>query len=142
MLQTAILAAQTLVPLAQAAATVNGSAVNCLPTSGGIYGPFEEGLLVMELGAATGTPTSFTVTLTLETSADGSTNWAAVTDLAIIEAANVVGSADNTIKTLAFSPAGCKQYVRGTAVVAFVDGTTPKVPVAVQVLLSKGTRIG
>ena len=106
----------------QTAATVNGAAIDRIG--------FDDIELVVATGAASGTPTSYTVDCKLQGSDDGSTNW---TDLSV---ATTQITADSTIKKAKVANAYLKnRYIRTVTVVAFVGGTTPAVPVLAQVLL-------
>lgn len=106
-----------------AAGTVNGTAIDKEDEIS------DEGVLVVQTGATSGTPDSFTVTFKIEHSDDnGDTDaYAAVTDLNIVEAATKTVTAENAVGTLAFKTAGLKRYFRAVLTRAFVAGTTPKV---------------
>lgn len=93
----------------------NGSSVDC----DGVEGPVSLAVLT---GAATGSPTSFTVTAKLQESDDGST-WAdiATQTTLVMTAGSSVGKLRG-IRT--------KRYVRSVLTPAFVGGTSPTVPCA------------
>ena len=80
----------------------NGSSVDC----DGMEGPV---VLAVLTGAATGTPTSFSIAAKLQESDDGSTGWA---DLGKLRG----------IRT--------KRYLRSVLTPAFVGGSSPTVPTA------------
>lgn len=140
MLKAGIFYVAGLVPLSRSAGAANGSAIDLL-ASNSPAGPYNAGLVILETGAATGGPTAQSVTVKIQESADGSTGWTDVTDLAEVEAATVVSDADNQVKTLAFYPTALKQYIRVVATTAFTGGTTPAQPSSVLVVLGEPTRI-
>lgn len=119
-----LMVAQSIPPLARAAATVDGTAVDCLTTDGPIHGLFN-------VGATTGSPTSFTVTPSLvecETSGGTYTAMAVQSSLAAIAAAGGVGLIRG-VRTM--------RYVKTRAVIAFVGGTSPTVNVCSEVMGQK-----
>lgn len=127
-------------PQSSAEATVNGVTLdqNTLLTSGG---PFREAVFAMQIGAVSGNPDSFTATMEVQDSADG-TNWTDVTNTAeLVEAANVVANAANTVKTLGVRLKGCRRYVRASVAVDFTGGTSPSLLLAVSALLGSPARI-
>jgi len=76
-------------------------------------------------GAATGTPTSFTVITKLQDSADGTT-FADFTDpvSGSVPTVPTVTAVDSEAE-LAVNLLGARQYIRTVTTVAFVGGTTP-----------------
>lgn len=115
-----------IVPLDNAAGTRTGAAID---TRG--YGSFT---LIGFVGAASGTPDTQSATYSIETSADGVNNWAAVAGAACSAITADDSSAEvdvDCVKTL--------RYVRVSEVVAFTGGTTPKVEGAAVVVLGGAT---
>lgn len=103
-------------PLERAAGTVNSTAaVNSLAASQEF---FEDSMIVIHVGATSGTPDSYTLVVKLQ---EGATSTPA-TDVSgktlTITAAGVY--------TIAFSPNAIAQYRDVNAVLTFVGGTTPK----------------
>jgi hypothetical protein len=74
------------------------------------------------VGAASGTPDSFTAIFVLEHSDASGSGYAAFSTLTTITAAGEL------VKNVDL--AGAKKYIRVTCTVAFVNGTSPKLPVA------------
>lgn len=127
-------------PQSSAEATVDGVTLdqNALLANGG---PFREAVFALQIGAVSGTPDSFTATLEIQDSADGS-SWADVTNTKeLVEAASVVASAANTTKTLGVRLKGLRRYVRASVVVDFTGGSTPSLLLSVLALLGCPTRI-
>ena len=85
---------------------------------------FNAVLIVLNVGAVTGTPTSFTLTVIIQDSADNS-SFATYTPPAWEGAASLVGSAAATIYQLAVDLRGARQYVRVQLTPSFSGGTTP-----------------
>jgi hypothetical protein len=114
------------VPLANAAGTRYGAAIDARG-----YGSL---VLLAQVGAATGTPTSYTADFSLEESADGTNNWTAVTGSGVTQI-----TADDKLERKDFDCAKLsKAYVRVKEVIAITGGTTPKVPASSCVLLGGG----
>lgn len=89
---------------------------------------FHSGLLVMDVGAATGTPDSFSVvTRLLECDTSGG-SYTAVSGVTMTRTSAGVSS-------VAFNPGSCKRYVKVGRTVTIVNGTTPTVPNSGTVLL-------
>lgn len=94
----------------------NGSSVDCDLIEGPV-------VLAVLTGAATGSPTSFSVAAKLQESDDGSTNW---TDLATQETLSVTsGSSLGKLRGIR-----TKRYLRSVLTPAFVGGSSPTVPCA------------
>lgn len=94
----------------------NGSSVDCDLLEGPV-------MLAVFTGAATGSPTSFSVAAKLQESDDGSTNW---TDLATQETLSVTaGSSLGKLRGIR-----TKRYLRSVLTPAFVGGSSPTVPCA------------
>jgi hypothetical protein len=132
---------------AQAAGTIEGVVIDRItstttqPTGVVAYtaannaaGVYLSGNVQAEVGAASGAPTSFTVDVKLQhgDKADG-------TDMADAGIALTQLSADNTNTAKDIDMVGLKRYIRAVATVAFVDGTTPKIPVNVKFVLGDPT---
>jgi hypothetical protein len=81
-------------------------------------------VLQAQCGDASGTPSSFSVDAGLEHSDTGSGGWTAVSGTGVAQ----LVAAGESRKSIDLS--GCKRYVRMSMTVAFVSGTSPKVPVA------------
>lgn len=119
-------AALSINPISSAAGTVNGSAVDRMAGGGNVG--YMSAKVVVQGGAASGTPSAQSITSTLQDSADGSTGWADVTDAdgnAIGELAVI--SADDGISSLNVDLSRAKRYLRVESVIAFTGGTSPEV---------------
>jgi len=116
------------VPEAASAGSVNGPAIDRLG-----YGSCE---LVVATGAATGTPTTTSVTSKLQHSDDGSTSWTDLTD-----GAGPTVAAASSIGSVGVDLAGAKRFVRVSRTVAFTGGTTPTVGVASTVILGGADKL-
>lgn len=102
---------------------VNGVAVD----TRGMLGPISG---IVAGGDANGSPTALSVTVKLQESDDGSSNWADIAHQreAVLEAARgvAVGQAHHT-----------KRYVRAVATPALTGGTSPSIPIGALVGGSK-----
>ncbi|NBW10082.1 MAG: hypothetical protein EBR82_18845 [Caulobacteraceae bacterium] len=105
----------------------NGSAVDCDLADGPIYGIFNT-------GAATGSPTSFTVTCKLQ---ESDTSGGTYTDL--VSQTTLVLSAGSTMGII--QGIRTKRYVRTVVTPAFTGGSSPTVPTSANVVGQK-RRIG
>lgn len=112
------------------AATVNGGAIDLVSRG---LGNFKSGMIVNAINAIGGSPTDFTMTTTLQESADGSTGW---TDVAGTELATTGDAA--TVEQLSFALDQVSQrYVRIECVVAFTGGSSPNVDGAALLVLGE-----
>lgn len=107
----------------KASATANGTAVDKQLLQ------YSEAILVLESGAASGSPSAISVTAKLQESDDNST-WTDVTDLTKVEAASKELTAASSVLTLAFRPKGLKRYVRAVVTSALTGGSSPTIYVA------------
>ncbi|MBZ4371478.1 hypothetical protein [Corallococcus sp. AS-1-6] len=126
---------QGLAPAAQAAGTRSGSAID--------VSAFQSGVLVANLGATSGTPTTTSVTYSLESSANGTDDWTAVVDLDG-NALQVATAAGSRAVELDFNLQLLKAdhpYLRVKEVVAFTGGSTPTVVTGVSLVLGGGQRL-
>ena len=98
---------------------------------------FEDAIVHLKVGAATGTPTAQSVALKLQTG--DAVNGSDMSDVTgeVITAL----TADNLEAELDLDLAGYKRYLQVIPTVAFTAGTTPKIPVAVTVVLGKAVSI-
>lgn len=119
-----------------------GTAIGILPSpqvAGTVNGPAvarSRSLTVIALtGAVTGAPSSFTVSMKLQDSDDGTSGWADLTGGAL-----PVLSAINTLAELNLGLTA-KAFVRVVSVVAFVAGTVPTVQVAAIVVTGGHTSL-
>jgi hypothetical protein len=115
-----IKAVASILPVASAAATVNGVAIN--------RAGYESCLMVSDTGLSTGSPSAYSVTPKLQHSADGSTNW---TDFQ----AGTAIAADSTTTQTAIDLSLALAWVRVVHTVAFTGGTSPAVPNQATVIL-------
>lgn len=113
------------VPQAAAAGAINGTAID---TQG-----FGDAMVVVQVGATTGTPTSFTVNAKIQESADGSTGWVDVTGdtIAAVIAANKTAEINVALR----SRVAALRYFRVVLTPAFVAGTSPTIGVSALALL-------
>lgn len=115
--------------------TSTGGAINgvAIDTTG-----FDNLMVSVEVGATTGTPTSFTVAAKVQESDDGSTSWTDVTGAAITTITAIDKSAQ--ISVVNTSGKTRKVWYRVVVTPAFVGGTTPTVAVAAIALLGGAER--
>lgn len=86
-------------------------------------------------GVATGSPTSYTVTATVQTASDASgTDDANLTDINGDDI-TIELTEDSTYGQVGIDLIGGQEYFGLSIVVAFADGTTPTVPVTANVVL-------
>lgn len=98
-----------------------------------------EAIVDIFAGAVGGTPDSFTVTVRVQDSANGS-SWANVTDTDIADAAVVISAANGRAQ-IGIRLESTRQYVRIVALPAFVNGTSPSVLLAASLLLAAPERV-
>lgn len=94
---------------------------------------FESCVLAANVGAATGTPDSFTVDMKLQHSdvvGSGYVDFTPNTGSAAIAQATAAGFKSVNINLL-----GAKQFIAVKTTVAFVNGTSPKVPIAATLVM-------
>jgi hypothetical protein len=128
-----VLAIAALPPLANTAGTRNGAAIDRLQ-SGSLA---MSCVLVRNTGATTGAPSTQTLDVKLQDSADGSTGWADITGAALTQKTTATAGLDQLDVDLS----GAKRYIRTVEVTAFSGGTTPATPNAVEVILGGGSRL-
>ena len=114
-------------PLANAAGTRNGNAVDRLQP-GGLAGSC---LLVRNTGATTGTPSATTLDVKIQSSADGSTGWADVTSGALAQKTTLT----SLLAELDIDLSSALRYLRAVEVTAFTAGTSPATPNSVEIIL-------
>ena len=88
------------------------------------------GVLVLNVGATTGTPTTFSVACRLQDSADNSS----FADIATAVAVTAVTTA-NTTATVAFNAKGLRRYLRAVVTPTFSGGTSPTVLVSASLVM-------
>ena len=94
---------------------------------------FEDAIVHLKVGAASGTPTAQSVSLKVQTGdASGGADMADVTDATLAAL-----TTDNAEAQLDLDLAGYKRYLQVVPTVTLTGGTTPKIPVAVAVVLGK-----
>lgn len=95
---------------------------------------YDEIEILVSTGVATGTPDSYSVAAKLQESDDNS-SFTDVSGAAI----TAITADSTTAKARVLDASTLKRYVRVVTTPAYVGGTSPKVPVAVTVLLGKAT---
>ena len=120
------------VPVAAAAGTRNGAAINRRGNGGLAMGC----TVVVTTGVTTGAPTSFAVNTKLQDSPDGASSWADYIppDLTTVAAAPPITTASG-ISGMVVNLTGAKQYIRAVEVTTFVGGTSPTVNVQAAAVL-------
>lgn len=118
----------------QAAATVNGSAIDNTSSP-----QAEDGLLVALLNVATGSPTATSVAIKLQDAAAGDTDWTDVTGVTGSTAVNPPSG--GTKIEIPFSPNACRPKRRWVTVVSFTAGTTPALPITVFEILAQAKKV-
>lgn len=91
---------------------------------------FASCVLVGQNGAATGSPTSYTVDFKLQESADGSTGWSDISGAAVTQI-----TADDQLEYVDVDLSGVKQYIRVVEATSFTGGSSPTVPASATVVL-------
>lgn len=89
-------------------------------------------------GATSGTPDSFTLITTVEDSADGSTGWAAYKPDNVTAVTNTLTAA-STVAEINVDLGNSRGYIRVVQTPAFVNGTTPKVFGAANIVLASNS---
>jgi hypothetical protein len=115
---------------AAAAVEVDGAAIQ-------LVGPgydYQSGVLVVGVGAATGTPTSFSVAADIEDSPDGTTSWAPVSGTSITPI-----TANNGQASVKFNLRGTRGYIRAQVTPTFVGGSGPAIPLTATIVLGGAT---
>lgn len=120
---------QGLAPLANAAGTRNGSAVDRLLQ--------RSVTVVCNTGAATGSPSSGTLDVKLQDSADGSTGWADISGAAFSQKTTTTAE----IRSINVDLSGAARYVRAVEVTALSGGTSPTLPNSVSLVFGGSTEL-
>lgn len=94
--------------------------------------PSFDACAVINVGAATGTPTSYTAAIVIEESA---TVGGTYTTNKTVGTATNTGGAQSVHVPVTINPA--KPFLRVTATIAFVGGTSPALPIGVDLLVSQ-----
>lgn len=115
-------------PADSAAATITGTTIDRATPGGTLY---LSGVAHVQLGSASGTPDSFTVTSKLQHS-DTTTSGDFVD---VTGATGTTLTADASQTQFDFDCVGLKRYIRLILVVTFVNGTSPKIEVASTIAL-------
>jgi hypothetical protein len=102
--------------------TVNGTGVD-IRTLGG--GPFASCSLVGSTGAVVGAPTTQTLTIKIQDSADNA-SFADYIPPTLAAAPTLVITASNTAAKIGVDLSGARQYIRVTATQAFTGGASPQ----------------
>lgn len=89
---------------------------------------YHEGIVEVSIGEVGGAPDAKSITVKLQES-DDDTNWEDVSG------AEIVLGVDKTVGQIAFQPPKRKRYVKVVATVAFTDGTSPSIPLAIHLRL-------
>lgn len=118
----------------QAAATVNGSAIDNTSSP-----QAEDGLLVAFLEQATGSPTATSVAIKLQDAAAGATDWTDVTGVTGSVAVNPPSGGSKI--EIPFSPAACRPKRRWVTTVSFTSGTSPALPITVFEVLAQAKKV-
>lgn len=106
-------------PQSSAAATINGSSIDRTD--------FGSSSLFVKTGAATGGPTTISITAKIQTSADGST-WADYKPDGLSVATTTLTAASSGVE-LDVDLAGASQFVRAVLTISFTGGSSPTIPV-------------
>lgn len=116
---------QILIPISRTA-TGSGVGVQVTPGENADY----QAIAIASLGAVTGSPSSFTAVITVEESATVNGSYTTNTTFATATGTGNIGTLPVKI-----NPA--KPFIRATATLAFVAGTTPAVIVDVVLLMKE-----
>jgi hypothetical protein len=115
--------------LLNADGTTNGTAIN----RNSYKEQYQDAKVLISIGELTSDGT-VSITVTVEDSANNS-DFAAVTDLEVIEAASYVATTENHTYDLGLRLQHCRQYVRAKVVIDFTAGTSPTQGIEVAFLL-------
>ena len=141
-LESKLVPCQAIAPAAaRAAATVNGAAIDKRSVEAACGGGALEGIIVVDVGASSGSPSAISLTIKLQDSADNS-SWADVTSNDIVDSAgDIVLTAESQIQTLGFRLPGLRRYLRVVGTLAFTGGTSPTLLYSASVLIGHPQRI-
>lgn len=95
---------------------------------------YEEGEGIFSLGAASGTPDSFTVTCKIQHRQETGDSWEDFGDPLVLDADGEIGKIPLNLK-------GAKDYVRFSAAIDFENGTTPDIPLAGTLVYGEPKRV-
>ena len=119
----------SVLPQAKTAGALNGAAVDTE-----IY---NDGMVVVNVGAVTGTPSAFTVDAKVQESDNGTSGWVDVAGASIVAVTAIDKTAEIPLDPMR---AAAKRYVRVVITPAFTGGTAPTALVAANVLLGNPDR--
>lgn len=105
-------------------ATASGTGLQVTPGQNADY----DAVAVLDVGAATGTPTSYTLDVTVEESATVNGTYDTLATFGQV-------TADNQVAHLPVVINPAKPFIRATATIAFTGGTSPTIPVSVVLLV-------
>ena len=97
---------------------------------------YGSGVIIAQVGTATGSPTSFTATVKLQES-----NTTTSGDFTDVSGVSFVLDANSETSELDVDLAGLKQYIRVVITPAFVDGSSPTVPACASIVLGGADRL-
>lgn len=101
---------------------------------------YSEAVLLVQVGAVTGSPTGTVMTFKIQES-DNNSDWTDITDLQKVSAATLVLGAANAVGRLNLSIRSTKRYVRATGTNALTGGSSPTAFWSAQWLLLGGERL-
>lgn len=120
-------------PIAQVAGSPTAIAFDTkLPS--GLNAFYDDGMVVILVGATSGSPTSFTVDAKLQHSSDGGSTWSDAKDVDGNTYQMATMTAEGVAK-IPFDRETLKESLQVLITAAFVGGTTPKVGVGAALLL-------
>jgi hypothetical protein len=118
----AVKTVKAIAPADRSAGTTNGDTIDRNPQGSQSY---DSAQLHVNVGAASGTPTSFTLDVEIEHSTDGGTTWANFKPDGTNDATVQVVTASSEAR-LPVNLRGAGGKVRAVGILAFVGGTSPK----------------
>jgi len=97
---------------------------------------YESGVFVIARGPVAGSPSAFSVAVTIQESDSLSTGYTAVSVSTVEQTITYTASSSlSDLDTVSLDFRGLKKYLRVTAVATFTDGSTPTMPLHVVAIL-------
>ena len=113
--------------VASTGATHNGVSVDRMPAESDEG--YLSGVMVIDIGAATGAPTALTVNARLQDSADGSA-FADIATTVLATSTITAQTAGSALVEMNFDASQVRRYLRAQIVTTLTAGTSPTIPVS------------
>lgn len=99
---------------------------------------YETAMIVFEAGAISGAPSATSIAVTLQESADGSTNWGNALDNTGTVIGGTITAAGILLARIEGLGLNRKRFLRAVETTTFTGGTSPAVLVHANILLGRG----